>query len=197
MKDARSRKFAQAHSRTAWNWETIKLWRRVNNIHKDAFKNCFSLQEFNGSYVSYFHDYAFTNCTNLHEVKLDIEKIFQITTHAFFGCICPMLKFTFDDDMEALLSQLWNISLYWLRSPDVMDSMMKIVKFLSKENMPRRLITMKTRIWGCYRKCVQFHINQMCKHATNPAHYGHMSIDEEMYCADITLWLCTTIWTRW
>jgi len=43
--------------------------------------------------------------------KLDIEKIFQITTHAFFGCICPMLRFTFGDDMEALLSQLRNISL--------------------------------------------------------------------------------------
>ena len=166
--------------------ETIKLLWRVEHIHKDAFKNCFSLQEFNGSYVSYFHDYAFTNCTNLREVKLDIEKIFQITTHTFFGCICPMLRFTFDDDMEALLSQLRNISLYWLRSPDVMDSMMKIVKFLSKENMPRRLITMKTRIWGCYRKRVLFHINEMCKHAMNPAHYGygHMSIDEEMYCAD-------------
>ena len=24
----------------------------------------------------------------------------------------------------------------------------------------------------------------MCKHAMNPAHYGHMSIDEEMYCTD-------------
>ena len=95
-----------------------------------------------------------------------------------------MLRFTFADDMEALLSQLRNISLYWFRSTDVMDSMMKIVKFLSKENMPRRLITMKTRIWGCYRKRVLFHINEMCKHAMNPAQYGHMSIDEEMYCAD-------------
>jgi len=95
-----------------------------------------------------------------------------------------MLRFTFADDMEALLSQLRNISLYWLRSPDVMDSRMKIVKFLSKEIMPRRLITMKTCIWGCYRKRVLFHINEMCEHAMNPAHYGHMSIDEEMYCAD-------------
>jgi len=164
--------------------ETIKLWWRVNNIHKDAFKNCLSLQEFNGSYMSYFHVYAFTNCTNLREVKLNIEIISKITTHLFFGCICPMLRFSFfDDDMEALLSQLRNISLYWLRSPDVMDSMMKIVKFLLKENMPRRLITMKTRIWGCYRKRVLFRINEMCKHAMNPAH-GHMSIDEEKYCAD-------------
>ncbi len=64
-----------------------------------------------------------------------------------------------------------------------MDSMMKIVKFLSKENMPRRLITMKTRIWGSYRKRVLFHINEMCKHAMNPAYYG-FDIDEEMYCAD-------------
>ena len=95
-----------------------------------------------------------------------------------------MLKLTFADDMEALLSQLPNNPVYWLRSPDVMDSMMKIVKFLLKENMPRRLITMKTRIWGCYRKLVLFHINEMCKHAMNPAHFGHMSIDEEMYCAD-------------
>ena len=61
---------------------------------------------------------------------------------------------------------------------------MKIVKFLSKENMPRRLITMKTRIWGSYRKRILFHINEMRKHAMKPAHYGHMSIDEEMYCAD-------------
>jgi hypothetical protein len=157
--------------------EKIKLWWRVEHIHND-------LQEFNGPYVSHFHDYAFTNCTNLHGVKLDIDKIFQITTYMFFGCICPMLRFTFADDMEALLSQLRNISIYWLRSPDVMDSVMKIVKFLSKENMPRRLITMKTRIWGCYRKRVLFHINEMCKHAMNPAHFGHMSIDEEMYCAD-------------
>ena len=68
----------------------------------------------------------------------------------------------------------------------MMDSMTKIVQFLSKEDMPRRLITMKTRIWGCYRKRVLFHINEMCKHAMNPAFYGygHMSIDEEMYCAD-------------
>ena len=43
---------------------------------------------------------------------------------------------------------------------------------------------MKTRIWGCYRKRVLFHINEMCKHAMNPAQYGHMSIDDEMYCAD-------------
>ena len=50
--------------------------------------------------------------------------------------------------------------------------------------MPRRLITMKTRIWDSYRKRILFHINEMCKHAMNPAHYGHMSIDEEMYCAD-------------
>ena len=102
---------------------TIKLSWRVEHIHKDAFKNCLSLQEFNGPYVSHFHDYAFTNCTNLREVKLDIEKISKITTHAFFGCICQMLKLTFDDDMEALLSQLPNNPVYWLRSPDVMDSM--------------------------------------------------------------------------
>ncbi len=45
---------------------------------------------------------------------------------------------------------------------------------------------MKTRIWGCYRKRVLFHINEMCKHAMNPAFYGygHMIIDEEMYCTD-------------
>jgi isopentenyl phosphate kinase len=65
-----------------------------------------------------------------------------------------------------------------------MDSMTKIVQFLSKEDMPRRLITMKTRIWGCYRKRVLFHINEMCKQAMNPAQYGHMSIDKEMHCAD-------------
>jgi hypothetical protein len=90
--------------------ETIKLWWRVEHIHKDAFENCFSLQEFNGPYLYHFHDYAFTNCANLREVKLDIDKIFQITTYRFFGCICPMLRFTFGDDMEALLSQLRNIS---------------------------------------------------------------------------------------
>jgi hypothetical protein len=95
-----------------------------------------------------------------------------------------MLKLTFDDDMEALLSQLPNNPVYWLRSPDVMDSMLKIGKFLATENMPRRLKTMKTRIWGCYRKRILFHINEMRKHAMKPAHYGHMSIDEEMYCAD-------------
>jgi hypothetical protein len=71
-----------------------------------------------------------------------------------------MLRLTFADDMEALLSQLPNNSLYWLTSPDMMDSMMKIVQFLFKEDMPRRLITMKTRIWGCYRKRVLFHINE-------------------------------------
>ena len=43
---------------------------------------------------------------------------------------------------------------------------------------------MKTRIWGSYRKRVLFHINEMCKQAMNPAQYGHMSIDEEMHCAD-------------
>jgi hypothetical protein len=95
-----------------------------------------------------------------------------------------MLRLTFADDMEALLSQLPNYSLYWLTSPDMMDSMMKIVQFLSKEDMPRRLITMKTRIWGCYRKCVLFHIDEMCKQAMNPAQYVHMSIDEEIQCAD-------------
>jgi hypothetical protein len=162
--------------------ETINLWCRVNNIHKDAFKNCFSLQEFNGSYVSYFHDYAFTNCTNLREVKLDIGNVLKISCDTFSGCICQMLKLTFDDDMEALLSQLPHNPVYWLRYPDVMDSMLKIGKFLAKENMPRRLITMKTRIWGCYRKRILFHINEMCKHAMKP--YVHMSIDEEMYCAD-------------
>jgi hypothetical protein len=91
--------------------ETINLWCRVNNIHKDAFKNCFSLQEFNGSYVSYFHDYAFTNCTNLREVKLDIGNVLKISCDTFSGCICQMLKLTFDDDMEALLSQLPNNSI--------------------------------------------------------------------------------------
>ncbi len=94
--------------------ETIKLWRRVQHIHKDAFKNCLSFQEFNGSYVSHFHDYAIADCTNLCEVKLDIDNIFQITANMFFGCICPMLRLTFADDMEALLSQLPNNSLYWL-----------------------------------------------------------------------------------
>jgi hypothetical protein len=161
--------------------ETIKLWRRVQHIHKDAFKNCLSLQESNGSYVSHFNDYAFANCTNLCEVKLDIDNIFQITANTFFRCICPMLRLTFADDMEALLFQLPNNSLYWLTSPDMMDSMMKIVQFLSKEDMPRRLITMKTCIWGCYGKRVLFHINEMCKQAMNPAQYGHMSIDKEMH----------------
>jgi tryptophan synthase alpha subunit len=42
---------------------------------------------------------------------------------------------------------------------------------------------MKTRIWGSYRKRVLFHINEMCKHAMNPACYG-FDIDEEMYCAE-------------
>ena len=64
-----------------------------------------------------------------------------------------------------------------------MDSMLKIGKFLATKNMPRRLKTMKTRIWGCYRKRILFHMNEMCKHTMKPAHYGHMSIDEEMYCA--------------
>jgi hypothetical protein len=58
--------------------ETIKLWWRVEHIHKDAFKNCLSLQEFNGPYISHFHEYAFSNCTNLHEVKLDIGNVLQI-----------------------------------------------------------------------------------------------------------------------
>jgi hypothetical protein len=93
-----------------------------------------------------------------------------------------MLRLTFADNIEALLSQLPNNSLYWLTSPDMMDSMMKIVQFLLKEDMPRRLITMKTHIWGCYRKRVLFHINEMCKQAMNPAQYGHMSIDKEMHC---------------
>ncbi len=84
--------------------ETIKLWQRIKHIHKDEFKNCLSLQEFNGSYVSHFHDYAFANCTNLSEVKLDIDNVFQITSDMFFGCIYPMLRLTFADDMEALLS---------------------------------------------------------------------------------------------
>ncbi len=66
----------------------------------------------------------------------------------------------------------------------MMDSMMKIVQFLSKEDMPRRLITTKTRIWGCYRKRVLFHINELCKQAMNLAQYGHMSIGKEMHCAD-------------
>ena len=166
--------------------ETIKLWWRVEHIHKDAFKRIVC------HFKSNFHDYAFTNCTNLCEVKLDIEKISKITTHAFFGCICQMLKLTFDDDMEALLSQLPNNPVYWLRYSDVMDSMLKIGKFLAKENMPRRLITMKTRIWGCYRKRVLFHINEMCKQAMNPAQYGHMSIDKKCI-ALITLWSRTTI----
>ena len=95
-----------------------------------------------------------------------------------------MLKLTFDDDMEALLSQLPNNPVYWLRYSNVMDSMLKIGKFLAKENMHRRLITMKTRIWSCYRKRILFHINEMCKHAMKPAHYVHTSIDDEMYCAD-------------
>ncbi len=43
---------------------------------------------------------------------------------------------------------------------------------------------MKTRIWDSYRKRILFHTNEMCKHAMNPAHYGHMSIDEEVYCTD-------------
>ncbi len=92
--------------------ETIKLWQRAQHIHKDASKNCLSLQEFNGSYVSHFHNYAFANCTNLCEVKLDIDNIFQITADMFFWCICPMLRLTFADDMEALLFQLPNNSLY-------------------------------------------------------------------------------------
>jgi hypothetical protein len=46
-----------------------------------------------------------------------------------------MLRLTFADDMEALLSQLPNNSLYWLTSPDMMDSMMKIVQFLTREDM--------------------------------------------------------------
>ena len=172
--------------------ETIKLWWRVEHIHKDAFKNCLSLQEFDGPYVSHFHEYAFSNCTKLREVKLDIiqstflhNNVLQISKDAFSGCNCQMLKLTFGD-IEALLSQLPNNPVYWLSSPDVIDSMMKIVKCLLKNNMPGRLITMKTHIWGCYRKRVLFHINEMCKHAMNPAHYGygHMSIDEEMYCAD-------------
>ncbi len=66
----------------------------------------------------------------------------------------------------------------------MMDSMMKIVQFLSKEDIPRRLITMKTCIWGYYRKRVLFHINEMCKQAMNLAQYGHMSIDKEMHCTD-------------
>ena len=110
--------------------ETIKLWWRVEHIHKDAFKNCLSLQEFNGPYVSHFHEYAFSNCTKLREVKLDIIEssflhinVLQISKDAFSGCICQMLKLTFGDDMEALLSQLPNNPVYWLRSPDVMDSM--------------------------------------------------------------------------
>ncbi len=94
--------------------ETIKLWQRVQHIHKDAFKNCLPLQKFDGSYVSYFHDCAFANCTNLHEVNVDIDLIIQITADTFFGCIFPMLRLTFSDDMEVLLSQLPNRSLYWL-----------------------------------------------------------------------------------
>jgi hypothetical protein len=103
--------------------KTIKLWWRVEHIHKDAFKNCLSLHEFNGPYVSHFHDYAYSNCTNLHEVKLDIGNELNISSDMFSGCIYQMLKLTFDDDMEALLSQLPNNPVYWLRSPDVMDSM--------------------------------------------------------------------------
>ena len=132
--------------------ETIKLWRRVQNIRTNAFKNCLSLQKFDGSYIQYYHDCAFANCTNLREVNVDIDVIIQITADTFFGCIFPMLKLTFSDDMEELLSQLPNRPLYWLcqgsTNSDVMDSMMKIVQFLSKEDMPRRLMTMKTRSWG-------------------------------------------------
>jgi hypothetical protein len=86
--------------------ETINLWWRVEHINKDAFKNCLSLQEFNRPYVSHLHDYAFSNCTNLLEVKLDIGNVLQISCETFSGCICQMLKLIFDDDMEALLSQL-------------------------------------------------------------------------------------------
>jgi hypothetical protein len=37
---------------------------------------------------------------------------------------------------------------------------------------------------GLLQKTCSVSHNEMCKHAMNPAHYGHMSIDEEMYCAD-------------
>jgi hypothetical protein len=98
-----------------------------------------------------------------------------------------MLKLTFSDDMEELLSQLPNRPLYWLcqgsTNSDVMDSMMKIVQFLSKEDMPRRLMTMKTRSWGSYRKRVLFHVNEMCKKATNSAQYISIDLVEEEQCA--------------
>jgi hypothetical protein len=60
---------------------------------------------------------------------------------------------------------------------------MKIVQFLSKEDMPRRLITMKTRIWDCYRKCVLFRVNEMCKKAKNSAQYMNINLVEEEQCA--------------
>jgi len=57
--------------------------------------------------------------TKLREVKLDIIassflhiNVLQISKDAFSGCICQMLKLTFGDDMEALLSQLPNNPVY-------------------------------------------------------------------------------------
>ena len=66
---------------------------------------------------------------------------------------------------------------------DVMDSMMEIVQFLSKEDMPRRLMTMKTRIWGYYRKRVLFHVNEMCKKANKSNQCVNINSVEEEQCA--------------
>ena len=105
----------------------------------------------------------------------------------FFGCICQMLKLTFADDIEALLSQLPNNPLYWLTTPAMKDAMMKIVQFLFKTDMPKTLINMKTRIWGCYRKRVLYHIDEMFKHVKFcgeiMSQYGRVNIDKEMHCA--------------
>jgi len=167
--------------------ETIKLWQKVVQIRKNAFKNCLSLQKFDGSYIQYYHDSAFANCTNLREVNVDIDVIIEIAADAFFGCIFPLLKLTFSDDMEELLSQLPNRPLYWFSqgstNSDVMDSMMKIVQFLSREDMSGSLMTMKTRIWGYYRKRVLFHVNEMCKKAKNSAQYVNINLVEEEECA--------------
>ncbi len=43
---------------------------------------------------------------------------------------------------------------------------------------------MNTCVWGCYRKRVLFHINEMCKKAMNSAQYMHIDLEEEMHCAD-------------
>jgi hypothetical protein len=89
-----------------------------------------------------------------------------------------MLKLTFNEPIEGILSLLPSSSAMWaFRGSSNLARMISVARFLSKKRLPKRMKILETPTWNRYRRQVLYLLNKLCGMSSPLA--GYYTHDDE------------------